>query len=197
MNLIKIALLLVLISSCKTQDDTLPVLSYKISKEGIKEYYTVTYEGFVNQFNQTFTTNTIKGKMCIANFFFTRCPSICPPMRQELIKVAEALMEYDDFMIISHTIDMAHDSVDVLHRYWKATEVPATKWQFLRASESDTKEQAKQFMTNFRPNEVGTDFYHSTFVALIDKQQQIRGFYNTTSPEDMERLIENVKMLLD
>ena len=75
--------------------------------------------------------------------------------------------------------------------------MPATKWQFLRGSESVTKEQAKQFMTNFRPNEDGTDFYHSSFVALIDKQQQIRGFYNTTSSEDMKRLVENVKMMLD
>ena len=117
MNYIKIALLFVLISSCKIQDDTLPILNYKINAEGIKEYYTVTYDGFVNQFNQSFTTNNIKGKMCIANFFFTRCPSICPPMRQELIKVAEALKEYDDFIILSHTIDMSYDSADVLHDY--------------------------------------------------------------------------------
>lgn len=197
MNFIKIAFLFVLISSCKTQDDALPILSYKINEEGIKENYTVTYDGFVNQFNQPFTTNNIKDKLCIANFFFTRCPSICPPMRQELIKVAEALKDYDDFMILSHTIDMSYDSVNVLNKYWKATEIPATKWQFLRASESGTKEQAKQFMTNFRPNDDGTDFYHSTFVALIDKQQQIRGFYNTTTPKDMERLIENVEMMLD
>lgn len=197
MNFKKFALLFILMVSCKPQDNTLPILSFKINEEGIKEYYTVTYEGFVNQFNQSFTTNNIKGKLCIANFFFTRCPSICPAMREELIKVADALEEYDDFMILSHTIDMSHDSVDVLHRYWEATEVPATKWQFLRASESITKAQAKQFMTNFRPNEDETDFYHSTFVALIDDQQQIRGFYNTTSPEDMKRLVENVKMILN
>ena len=61
-------------------------------------------------------------------------------------------------MILSHNIDMSYDSVEVLHRYWKATEIPATKWQFLRAPEFNTKAQAKQFMTNFRPNEDGTDF---------------------------------------
>jgi len=197
MNYIKIALLFVLISSCKIQDDTLPILSYKINDEGIREYYTVTYGGFINQFNQPFTTNNIKGKLCIANFFFTRCPSICPPMRLELIKLADRLVEYEDFMMLSHTIDMTYDSVDVLHDYWEETEVSAKKWQFLRASESITKAQAKQFMTNFRPNEDGTDFYHSSVVALIDKQQQIRGFYNTTSSEDMKRLVENVKMMLD
>ena len=44
-------------------------------------------------------------------------------------------------------------------------------------------------MTNFKPNEDGSDFYHSSFVALVDKQQQIRGFYNVLIKEDVERLI--------
>jgi protein SCO1/2 len=118
-------------------------------------------------------------------------------MRQELISIADALKDKDDFMIISHTIDMSHDTVEVLYSYWETTEVPYSKWQFLRATESNTKAQAKQFMTNFRPNEDGTDFYHSSYVALIDKKQQIRGFYNTLTPIDMERLVENIKDLVN
>ena len=72
-----------------------------------------------------------------------------------------------------------------------------TIWQFLRSEEANTKAQAKQFMTDFKPNKDGTDFYHSSFVALLDKQQQIRRFYNTLSPVDMERLIEDIKDLVD
>lgn len=194
---LKITFLLLVICSCKTEDKTLPVSSFKVNDDGIKEYYTISYDGFVNQFNESFTTHNMKGKVCVANFFFTRCPSICPPMRKELIKLADDLKYNDDFMIISHTIDMSHDTVEVLNSYWKTTEIPASKWQFLRATESNTKAQAKQFMTNFRPNEDGTDFYHSSYIALIDKKQQIRGFYNTLTPEDMERLIEDIKYLVD
>ncbi|MBT8394875.1 MAG: SCO family protein [Flavobacteriaceae bacterium] len=195
MKIIKLVLLILLVASCKNHGKTLPVLSYKINEEGIKEFYTISYDGFVNQFGQPFSTNNIKGKTCVANFFFTRCPSICPPMKQQLIKLSYNMREYDEFIILSHTIDMEYDSVDVLHEYWKSTEVPESKWQFLRATESITKEQANLFMTNFRPNEDGTDFYHSTFVALIDKEQQIRGFYNTISSQEMERLINDVKLL--
>lgn len=194
---LKLFIIFVLFSSCKQDEKNLPVLSYKLNEQGVKEYYTITYDGFVNQFNLPFTTKDLKDKVCIANFFFTRCPSICPPMRQELIKVYSEVKEYEDFMMISHTIDMSNDTVEALHTYWINTKVPAKSWQFLRASESITKKQAKQFMTNFKPNKDGTDFYHSSFVALIDKQRQIRGFYNTSEPTEMERLIKDISILVD
>lgn len=193
----KFFFLILIIFSCKPEEKTLPILNFKINDDGIKEYYTITYDGFVNQFNKEFTTVDLKDKVSIANFFFTRCPSICPPMRQELIKISEAVKDHQDFMMISHTIDMTNDTVDVLQTYWQATGVPAERWQFLRGTEAVAKAQAKQYMTNFKPNEDGTDFYHSSFVALIDKQQQIRGFYNTSTPVDMDRLIEDIKLLLD
>ena len=193
----KFFFLILIIFSCKPEEKTLPILNFKINDDGIKEYYTITYDGFVNQFSKEFTTVDLKDKVSIANFFFTRCPSICPPMRQELIKISEAVKDHQDFMMISHTIDMTNDTVDVLQTYWQATGVPAERWQFLRGTEAVAKAQAKQYMTNFKPNEDGTDFYHSSFVALIDKQQQIRGFYNTSTPVDMDRLIEDIKLLLD
>ncbi len=197
MKSFKIVLLLVLISSCNFQEKTLPILSFKINDEGIKEYYTISYDSFINQFNENFTTDNIKNKVCIANFFFTRCPSICPPMRQEMIKVARSLEEYDDFMMISHTIDVKHDTAEILHIYWRNTEIPGSKWQFLRSTDANTKAQAKQFMTNFRPNKDGSDFYHSSNVALFDKKQQIRGFYNTSASSEMDRLIQDIKILID
>lgn len=197
MRFLKTFIFLIVFCSCKSDKKELPIFSYKINTEGVKDYYTINYNGFTNQFNKEFTTDDLKGKVCIANFFFTRCPSICPPMRQELIKVYESVKDHDDFMMISHTIDMTNDTVDILYNYWKMTDVPAESWQFLRATETITKAQAKQFMTNFRPYEDGIDFYHSSFVALIDKQQQIRGFYNTSIPIEMERLIEDIKVLVD
>ena len=118
-------------------------------------------------------------------------------MKYELIKVANTLDGHDDFMILSHTIDISYDSVEILKNYWKTTEIPASKWQFLRSTEANTKAQAKQFMTNFRPNEDRSDFYHSSFVALIDKKQQIRGFYNTSESTEIDRLIEDIKSLID
>lgn len=175
--------------------DTLPILSYTINNQGEKDYYQISYSGFTNQNGEHFSTENLKGKICIANFFFTRCPSICPPMRTSLISIAEEFSEEDDFLIISHTIDPNHDSVSVLKSYSETTGIDAKKWQFIRASELKTKEQAKQFMTNFEPNSDGSDFYHSSYVALLDQKQHIRGFYNILEDTEVSRLKHDLRTI--
>ncbi|WP_323788523.1 SCO family protein [Psychroserpens sp.] len=182
--------------SCNSNSKDLPILSYTIDDTGQKNYYNISYRDFRNQLDESFSTETIKGNICIANFFFTSCPSICPPMRTELIAIAESFSDEENVMIISHTIDPIHDSVSVLKTYSEATGIPDHKWQFLRASEEKTKSQATMYMTNFKPNEEGTDFYHSSYVALVDQKQQIRGFYNVLLSEDVDRLKADLERLL-
>ncbi|MCB0446613.1 MAG: SCO family protein [Gelidibacter sp.] len=181
---------------CDLVTKELPILSYKIDDNGNEIHYGINYEGFENQLGENFTSKDIFDRVFIANFFFTRCPSICPPMRTELIKIAETFQDEDDFMLISHTIDPENDTVDILKSYAEATGIPSEKWQFLRSSPENTKAQANQYMTNFRPNEDGTDFYHSSYVALVDKHKLIRGFYNVLVAEDVERLKEDIKILI-
>ena len=192
-----LVLFFILFIGCDSTTKKLPVLSYAINDSGEKIMYTITYEGFTNQSGDEFTTESIENKVCLANFFFTRCPSICPPMRTQLIAVSNTFANESDFMIMSHTIDPEHDSISVLNDYAKSTGISNERWQFLRASEAKTKAQAKQYMTNFKPYADGTDFYHSSYVALVDKDQYIRGFYNTLVPEDVHRLKEDIQLLLD
>jgi protein SCO1/2 len=184
-----------LLFGCNSPSKDLPVLSYTIDASGHKNYYDINYEGFTNQLGEQFKIKD--GKIYISNFFFTRCPSICPPMRLELISIAEAFSEEENIVIVSHTIDPKHDSISVLKTYAESTGIPNSKWQFIRASEEQTKLQAEAYMTNFKPNEDGSDFYHSSFVALVDQKQQIRGFYNILINEEVERLKADLKNILD
>ena len=117
-------------------------------------------------------------------------------MRTELISIAEEFSENENFILISHTIDPKHDSISVLKAYAEATGIPDSKWQFLRATDEKTKLQAETYMTNFKPNEDGSDFYHSSFVTLVDQKQQIRGFYNILIKEEVERLKADLKYFL-
>lgn len=196
MKLLLNILILSVLFGCHSESKELPILSYKINAEGKKINYMVTYDHFTNQLGKSFSTENIENKVVIANFFFTRCPSICPPMRIELIKISETFKNEDDFMIVSHTIDPENDTVDVLKNYGDATEIPSNKWQFVLSSEEHTREQADLYMTNFKPNEDGTDFYHSSYVALVDRKQKIRGFYNILVLEEVERMIMDIKSLL-
>lgn len=190
-------LLLSLLLSCVSEEKRLPVLSYKIDNNGNEVYYTIDYKNFTNQLGEDFTPQHIKNKVFIANFFFTRCPSICPPMRNQLIDIAKIFKNDDDFLIISHTIDPLNDTISILKNYSEATQIPSDSWQFLRANEENTKTLANQYMTNFKPNETGTDFYHSSYVALVDKNKSIRGFYNILIPTEVVRLKKDIKVLLN
>lgn len=181
---------------CQSNSKELPVLSYKIDDSGKKHNYLVTYEGFYNQLGESFSTENIQNKVVIANFFFTKCPSICPPMRTSLISIAEDFKKKDNFLIVSHTIDPENDSIEVLKNYSEATGISSDHWQFVRSSIENTRQQANLFMTNFKPNENGTDFYHSSYVALLDKSQQIRGFYNILVEEEVNRLKIDITSLL-
>lgn len=189
-------LFIILCLGCQTKT-ALPILSYKIDVNGQRQQYQITYNNFKNQLGQDFSTKNINDKVFIANFFFTRCPSICPPMRIQLIDIANTFKASKDFIIISHTIDPKNDSIPILKNYAETTEIPDNKWQFIRGTTKITKQQAKQYMTNFKPNEDGTDFYHSTYVALVDKQQLIRGFYNILVPEEVTRLKSDINTLIN
>lgn len=186
-----------LIMGCQPHQKELPVLSYKMNPKGETETYTISYDHFTNQLGESFTTQNIQNKVFIANFFFTRCPSICPPMRGVLPKIAAKFNTKEDFLIISHTIDPQHDTLEVLKNYGEATGVAPDRWAFIRASTEQTKKQAHRYMTNFRPMEDGTDFYHSSYVALVDQSQHIRGFYNLLVAEEVERLGEDITLLLN
>jgi len=193
---LRVFFLFLLVFNCENNTEDLPVLSFTISDSGEKVNYSISYNNFTNQLGDSFTTQQLKNNISIANFFFTRCPSICPPMRNELIDVANTFKNEENFIIISHTIDPKNDSIPILKNYAIATGIPNEKWQFLRSTVENTKLQAKQFMTNFKPNEDGTDFYHSSYVALIDRNQLIRGFYNILIPEEVIRLKEDISILL-
>ena len=188
---------ILMLFGCQSNQNQLPILSYKMDDEGNQVSYKIHYENFENQSGKSFSTDNIEDKVIIANFFFTRCPSICPPMRTQLIDIAESFKYEDDVLIVSHTIDPENDSVEILKNYSEATGIPPTKWQFLRASLEKTKQLANQFMTNFRPDEDGTDFYHSSYVALVDKNQHIRGFYNSLDETEVDRLKTDIKRLLE
>ncbi|GAA3613264.1 SCO family protein [Flavivirga amylovorans] len=196
MKLLNLILLLLLLS-CKNSSEKLPILSYKIDSTGNKTFYSIQYnEGFSNHLNKPFSTKNIDNKVFIVNFFFTRCPSICPPMKHQLIDIAKSLKNKNHFVIISHTIDPENDSIPVLKSYSESTGVPDYKWQFLYANIDKTQAQASQFMTSFKPKNDEIDFYHSSYVSLVDKKQSIRGFYNILIGEEVKRLKKDIAYLL-
>lgn len=189
-------MLIVTLFTCCSSKKELPILSNYIDENGIQKSYLIDDFQFTNQLGKTFTDKNTKNKIHIANFFFTSCPSICPPMRERLIDIATTFQK-ENFLVISFTIDLKNDSISVLNNYSNATGISKDKWVFLKGSSSELSKIANKFKTSFSNSNNSGDFYHSSFVALVDTKQQIRGFYDLLNEEAILLLKEDITILLN
>jgi len=189
-------IIIITLFACCSPKKELPILSNYIDENGIKKSYLIDDFQFTNQLGKNFTAENTKNKIHITNFFFTSCPSICPPIREKLIDIATTFQK-ENLIILSFTIDLKHDSIPVLKSYSEATSIPKNKWVFLKGSSSELSKIAKKFKTSFSNSSNSGDFYHSSYVALIDTKQQIRGFYDILNEEAIKLLKEDIIILLN
>lgn len=192
---IYITMMFLLTQSCAYKSE-LPILSYKIV-DGKKEYYKINQFEFLNQENNIVNATDTKGTVHTINFFFTSCPSICPPMRLKQLELSDFFKDEKKFKQYSISIDLKRDDIQKLKYYASISGIDTQKWNLLKAkNHEDLLKMAELLKTNFKPNDDNTDFYHSSYLALLDKNHQIRGFYNILSNHEFELLKQDITDLL-
>lgn len=191
-----IILTLFILLSCNQQNRELPILNFTYGTNGTKEFYEIGKFSFKNQLGDTITNSDVSNKIYVANFFFTKCPTICPPMNKALNEIGLIFKHDDNFIILSHTIDPKNDTLEVLKNYAEKSNIPHSKRFFLRGSIQSTLEIAKKYMTSFSKTEDGSDFYHSSVAVLVDDNQNIRGFYDTLIEKEMYQLENDIRLLI-
>lgn len=151
----------------------------------------------INHQGRTATISDWKNKIVVADFFFTRCPSICPKMTRSLKKVQEATSKNKNVFITSFTVDPEHDSPPVLQQYMKRFSINESNWYLVTGPKKDIYRLArKSFKVIATDGDGGpNDFIHSDQLILIDKQKRIRGFYEGTEAKEVEQLIKDIKKL--
>lgn len=160
-------------------------------------YHTIPDFSFVNQYNETITQKTIEHKIYVADFFFATCQSICPQMSSQLLNVQKAFARDNDILILSHTVNPMHDTVEVLKGYAQSYGAEKNKWHFLTGNKKEIYAIAKDgYLINALEDD-GTPegFLHSEFFLLIDKQKRIRGMYDGTDSVAVVKLINDIKLL--
>lgn len=154
---------------------------------------------FVNQENKVVTPETLADRIYVTDFFFTSCPSICPIMKRQMTRVYDVFKEQqDDFMLLSHTIDPEHDTVQVLKNYSDGLEVDPSLWLMVTGDQDEIFAMAKHYMLGAMKNDdVPGGYIHSGSFVLVDRKKRIRGYYNGTDPEKVDLMITDIKRLLD
>jgi len=196
----------ILIFSCNSKNDRLPILGRKEIKNvsfegGIKAdtiYHTIRDFSFSNQDGKTITQDTFKDKIYIADFFFTTCPTICPIMKTQMLRVYEKYEDNPEVMILSHTIDPNHDSVEVLHEFADRLGVSSNTWHFVTGDEAEIYDIGQNsYMVTARedPDEPG-GYLHSGAFLLVDKERRIRGIYDGTKEDKVDQLLRDIDKLL-
>ena len=193
----------IFLSACKN-NDKLPILGYKETKTEWKDgkeqidtiYHTISPFSFVNQDNKTVTEADFKDKIYVVDFFFTSCPTICPKMKQQLLRVYEKFEKNDNVLILSHSIDTKNDTVAVLKDYAARLKVKSPKWQFVTGKKEDIYKMAQNYLAAAQEDKEAEGGYtHSGYLALIDKQKRIRGLYDGTKPESIDKLLLDIEKL--
>jgi protein SCO1 len=199
--LILVALVAFTLLSCE-REQPLPIYGQSVINTPDGGFDTITKRippfEFYNQEGDTITEVTFEGKIYITEFFFSHCPSICPIMKRQMLRVYETYCDQNDLLILSHSIDPKRDSIQRLKEYaGKLSINNSEKWHLVTGDYDFIYMMAREYMiAAFEDEDVPGGFEHSGHFILVDKKGRIRGYYEGTQEEDVDRLIKDIAKLL-
>lgn len=188
--------------ACNVEEASLPVLGpSSTGANGEIIQHQIPEFSFINQYGDTISQADFENSIYVADFFFTSCPTICPVMKSQMVRIYEHFEDNSQVKILSHSIDPYHDSVAVLRDYAEALGVQDTRWQFVTGDQDDIYEIGeKSYMVTAAEDTIAAEetggFIHSGAFILVDKQRHIRGIYDGTVEEDVNQLIRDIELLL-
>jgi protein SCO1 len=195
--LLPVAYCLLLLTSCTPKEKPLPIFGEREVVGTDTVYHTIAKFSFVDQDSAIITNQTFQDKIYVTDFFFTSCRTICPIMKTQMLRVYEATKEMPDVLILSHTIDPEYDTVALLHDFAERLDVESKRWHFVTGVKDSIYKiaQTSYFATAMEDKTEPDGFIHSGAFLLIDKKGRIRGKYDGTKEDEVNRLIVDIKKL--
>lgn len=157
---------------------------------------------FTDQHGESFGTEELQGRLWLANFIFTRCTTICPVFTEKMYQVQHRGKNLGDiFHLVSFSVDPEYDTPEVLKAYADTHKVSSRMWSFLTGPIDDVKETVvaglKVTMEEREDPEQVQSLLHGSHFVLVDAFSQIRGYYDANDEESIERLLMDVKILVN
>jgi len=182
---------------CKNDNNALPFLGNREIVNGDTIQHTVPDYLLTDQDSQQVRITSYGNKVFLADFFFISCPSICPKVQKQMLRLYDRYKDDSRVMLFSHTIDQRHDSVTVLHRYAHNLGVDTGKWKFFTAEKDSIFALADDYFVSVVDDpSAPKGFDHSGKIILLDKNRHVRGFCEGTDPESVTAFFSTVDKLL-
>ncbi|WP_303599673.1 SCO family protein [Maribacter sp. 1_MG-2023] len=168
-----------------------------VSLRDTETNHTVSDFELLNQNGELVTQEDYEDKVYVVDFFFTRCPSICPAMANNMIKIQNKFIKNEEVMLLSLSVTPEIDSIPVLRKYADDKGAVDSKWNITTGKKSHIYALArKSYFAVVEQGDGGLqDFIHTPNFILVDKKRQIRGIYNGIEDEEILRLIQDLRTL--
>ncbi len=162
----------------------------------VKKYHTIADFSLTNQNGKMITQKDYSDKIYVADFFFTTCQTICPIMTDHMVKIQEELKNDNEVLLLSHTVTPEIDSVAQLKKYAMEKGVDDAKWNLVTGDKKEIYDLArKSYLAAKDVPYSENDLVHTENFILVDKKKRIRGFYDGTDPEAIEKLLADIQIL--
>jgi protein SCO1/2 len=203
----KYLIVLLIISSCTKENNyKLPIYGRKVISEKIINGekiidtldHTISNFSFINQDGKTVNNLTFNNSIYVADFFFTSCPTICPLMKSEMMRVYRKYINEEKIKLLSHTINPEFDTVERLKEFAKKFNVDSNKWHFVTGDINEIYEIGfKSYMVTAAKDSLSPGgFLHSGTFLLVDNNKKIRGVYDGTNKLEVNKLLKDIDILL-
>jgi protein SCO1 len=198
-----ILLLCTVVTSCKNPSRKLPYYDssdftprWEIPSNAA--FHKIRAFNLIDQKGNAFTEKNIEGKICVADFFFTSCPGICPKMTNNMSILQKNFINDENILLLSHSVTPESDSVGVLSEYAIDKAVQYNKWKLLTGEKEEVYNLGRKYY--FVEEDQGENrdtsvFLHTENFVLIDKNRMIRGIYNGLDDISIKNLMADVMVL--
>lgn len=203
-NIVLLALLLCL-GACSSKERKIPMIADGVETKMVDGravidtvYKTIPSFSYLNQDSIPITNKLFDGKIYVADFFFTSCPTICPTMHRNLMKVFEKYKGNPSVMLLSHTIDYKYDLPSRLREYKNKLGAGGSQWQFVWGTKDEIYNTAqKNYLVSVNEDSAAAGGYiHQGYLVLIDRHRRVRNAYDGTKDEEVRKLMEDMDILL-
>jgi protein SCO1/2 len=163
----------------------------------VKKYHTISNFSLTNQNGENITQDFYKDKIYVADFFFTTCPTICPVMTDNMVYLQSQIANDDEVLLLSHSVTPEIDSAAQLKKYALEKGVIDQKWNLVTGDKKHIYELARKSYLAVKTDGDGGpfDMIHTENFILVDKERRIRGTYDGTSKDEMDRLLKDLEVL--